>query len=165
MSIDTSTAFIFDGWLEQPSGCTVLCEVPLVPSNSYYKAEMFPSLDAKLSANQNRFDRDLHQGTFENQSHQSFAGFNGHSFSVWVDAPDPSFCGYQTFVGGRCCLNARFGPQYDFLTFASGEKKKIANEKLWAEAKQYRLPYYKVWADAPSRYCKKSYGGLSGFFG
>lgn len=87
-------------------------------------------------------------------------------FLVWVDAPDPSFCGYQQFGNvGRCCLNARFGPQYEFLTFASGEKKKIANEKLWAESRDRRLPYYKVWTDAPSRYCKKSYGGLADIFG
>lgn len=59
MSIDSSRAFIF--W-ETRSGCTVLVNVPLAPIDSYYKAELFPNLDAKLAANQNRFDRDLHQG-------------------------------------------------------------------------------------------------------
>lgn len=62
VSIGSSTAFIFDGWFEQSSGCTVLVEVPIVPHNPYFKAELFPSLDAKLAANQDRFNRDLHQG-------------------------------------------------------------------------------------------------------
>lgn len=59
VTIDSSRAFIF--W-ETRSGCTVLTDVPLAPIDSYYKAELFPNLDAKLVANQNRFDRDLHQG-------------------------------------------------------------------------------------------------------
>lgn len=44
------------------SGCTVLVEVPLVTYHPYYKAELFGSLTEKLNANQDRFDRDLHQG-------------------------------------------------------------------------------------------------------
>lgn len=59
---------------------------------------------------------------------------------VWVDAPDPSFCrGY----GNRCCLNGRFSPQYEWRNFASGDMKKLANEKLWNEAQYNRVPFYK----------------------
>lgn len=64
VSIGSSTAFIFDGWFEQTSGCTILVEVPIVPHNPYFKAELFPSLDAKLVANQDRYNRNLHQGNF-----------------------------------------------------------------------------------------------------
>ena len=58
-----------------------------------------------------------------------------------MDAPDPSICGYS--YGGRCCLNGKFGQQYDWRNFASGEMKKVANEKLWEEAQYNRLPFYK----------------------
>lgn len=68
VTIGSSTAFIFDGWFEQSSGCTVLVEVPIVPHNPYFKAELFPSLDAKLAANQDRYNRELHQGNL----HQAY---------------------------------------------------------------------------------------------
>lgn len=59
---------------------------------------------------------------------------------VWVDAPDPSVCGYS--YGGRCCLNGRFGQQYEWRNFASGDKKKEANEQLWAQSQYNRQPFY-----------------------
>lgn len=57
-----SSAAIFDSLFAPRSGCTILCTVPLNPFDPYYKAELFPSLNAKLSANQNRYDRNLGQG-------------------------------------------------------------------------------------------------------
>lgn len=62
--------------------------------------------------------------------------------TVWVDAPDPSMCGFQSFAGGRCCLNGFFGNQFEFRDFESGEKKKIANEQLWNQAKYQGSPFY-----------------------
>lgn len=60
---------------------------------------------------------------------------------MWVDAPEPGMCGYH--IGeGRCCLNGHFGTQYKWLVFRSGERKKIANEQLWAESRARNLPYY-----------------------
>lgn len=69
VTVGSSSAFIF--W-ETRSGCTVLVDVPLTPIDPYYKAELFPSLDAKLAANQNRFDRDLHQGKNPSHFNQNF---------------------------------------------------------------------------------------------
>lgn len=59
MAIGTSEAFF--SWKPR-SGCTVLAEVPLDPNNPYFRGQIFPNLDAKLAANQDRFNRDLHQG-------------------------------------------------------------------------------------------------------
>lgn len=64
MSFGSTTA-IFEGLaslFEPSSGCTILVEVPLTPYNSYFKPEWFPSLQHKLDANQDRFNRDLRQG-------------------------------------------------------------------------------------------------------
>lgn len=59
---------------------------------------------------------------------------------VWVDAPDPSMCGNSDV--GRCCLNGRFGRQYEWRNFANGEMKQKANEQLWAESQYLNLDYY-----------------------
>lgn len=59
---------------------------------------------------------------------------------VWVDAPDPSVCGFS--FGGRCCLNGYFGQQYDWRNFASGDMKKAANEQLWAQSQYNHQPFY-----------------------
>lgn len=69
-----------------------------------------------------------------------FAWFVSLFEIVWVDAPDPSVCGFQ--FGGRCCLNGRFDQQYQWRNFASGEKKKEANEQLWAQSQYNRQPFY-----------------------
>lgn len=160
--IGSSTSLIFDSLFQPRSGCTVSTTVPLSPYDPYYKAELFPSLDAKLAANQNRFDRNLRQGkvatwsscTTEHLIQSNSILLNsltttGQIISkcvilVWVDSPDPSICGYGTFQnGGRCCLNGHFPSQYEWTDFASGEKKKIANEQLWADAQRQGLPFYK----------------------
>lgn len=60
-----------------------------------------------------------------------------------MDSPDPTACGFPSFGGARCCLNAIYNPQYEWNDFQSGEKKKIANEQLWADAQAQRLNYYK----------------------
>lgn len=62
MAIGLSEALIFEGLFEPSSGCTVLATVPTVPGDLYFKPEIFQSLDAKLRANQDRFNRDLRQG-------------------------------------------------------------------------------------------------------
>lgn len=59
---------------------------------------------------------------------------------VWVDAPDPSVCGFS--FGGRCCLNGYFGQQYDWRNFASGDMKKAANVQLWAQSQYNHQPSY-----------------------
>lgn len=74
-------------------------------------------------------------------SFKIFLIINWFVFTVWVDAPDPSICGFN-IGGGRCVLNGHFGQQYKWLIFQSGEKKKIANEQLWDESRDRRLPYY-----------------------
>ncbi|XP_031630070.1 uncharacterized protein LOC116345122 [Contarinia nasturtii] len=131
--IGSSSAF-FNFFPQPTSGCTVLAVVPMRvdaphPSSIYYKAHRFPSLNEKLSENQSRFNRNLHQ--------------------VWVDAPDPTYCGN---TGGRCCLNAFIPSQYEWRIFATGDKKKIANEQLYNNRDIHSWTY-KVWTDAPSRFC------------
>lgn len=68
-----------------------------------------------------------------------------HLNEVWVDAPDPSICGYS--YGGRCCLNAHFGQQYDYRNFASGDMKKQANEQLWQQAQYNHQSSYQGMCD------------------
>lgn len=63
---------------------------------------------------------------------------------VWVDAPDPSFCGYQTSGGNaRCCLNGVIDRRIRGRQFRNGDEKKAENERLWNESVNRRLPYYK----------------------
>lgn len=62
------------------------------------------------------------------------------AFVVWVDAPNKAICGYTS---GRCCLNGFFEPNYEWLIFQTGDKKKLANEQLYNEAVARNLNWYK----------------------
>lgn len=53
----------------QRSGCTVLVTVPLTPApnnpyHQYFRAIIFPDLNSKITSNQDRYNRNLHQGNF-----------------------------------------------------------------------------------------------------
>lgn len=65
VAIGSSTPYIFDGLFQPNSGCTVLLTVPMntyPPYGSYFKAEVFPDMNTKLAANQDRYNRNLRQG-------------------------------------------------------------------------------------------------------
>lgn len=44
-----------------PTGCTVLYQVPLTPDHPYFASELFPDIESKVNANQDRYNRDLGQ--------------------------------------------------------------------------------------------------------
>lgn len=61
--LNVATIGLSDGTFGLQRVCTVLVSVPTYSGDPYFHAELFRSLDAKLAANQDRFDRiRLHQG-------------------------------------------------------------------------------------------------------
>lgn len=63
---------------------------------------------------------------------------------VWVDAPDPLFCGFKRIVGDAlCCLNGFFDPPYQRRSFKTDDQRKAANISFLKEFKAKQHPFYK----------------------
>lgn len=64
-------------------------------------------------------------------------------FKVWVDAPQPDYCGDDTPPHGVCTLLGHYRDPYEWYKFESAKKKFQANRELLDEADYRRQHYFK----------------------